>query len=191
MCHVILGNAYTPDRSPWTGDRERSLDGLFKAHALKNRVRTVLGQLAHMLDCLLATFAHDVGGSELLSERDPLRVAAEEDDPFSAEALRGDHAAESDSAVPHDGDGLAWTDLRRQRGVMTSSHDIGEREQRGHERVVWADRKNNEGPVSLRDPHRFALTAVNVVPAVPAAVQTLTLQSFPTEDTRAVRPEEG
>ncbi len=53
----------------------------------------MLGQLADTLDCFLATFAHDVGGAELLSERGPLRVAAEQDDPLGAKALRRDHTA--------------------------------------------------------------------------------------------------
>ena len=61
--------------------------------------------------------------------------------------------------------------LRGDRGVMAGPHDVGEREQRRHERVVVADsRENDERPVGLRHPHGLPLSAVDVVEAVPAAV---------------------
>ena len=53
----------------------------------------MLGELADALDGFLAALAHDVGCAELLSQRGPLRVAAEQDDPLGAEALRRDHTA--------------------------------------------------------------------------------------------------
>ena len=73
-------------------------------------MRAVLCQLADALDRFLAALAHDIGGAELLAERDPLRVAAEQDDPVGAQALRRDHPAQPDGAVADDGDGLAGAD---------------------------------------------------------------------------------
>ena len=120
-------------------------------------------QLPDALDRFLATLAHDVCGAELLPERRPLRVAAEQDDPLGAEALRRDHTAEPDGAVADDGDGLAGTDLRGDGGVVTGAHHVGEREQRRHERIVRADRQHDQRAVRLRDAHRFALAAVDII----------------------------
>ena len=112
----MLGDADATDRAAGSGDRERRLDRLLETDAFEHRVRAVLGQLADALDRFLAALAHDVGGAELLPERGPLRVAAEQDDPLGAEALRRDHTAQPDGAVADHGDRLA-TDQpsRRQR----------------------------------------------------------------------------
>ena len=103
----------------------------------------------------------------------------------------GDHTAQPDRAVADDGDGLAGADLRGERCVVAGTHHVGEREQRRHQRVVRADRKHDQRAVRLRDAHSFSLAAVDVAEAVSAAVQTLALQPFPTEDAAAVRPKEG
>jgi hypothetical protein len=49
-------------------------------------------QLLDVLDRRLPTLGDDVGGSELPSKREPVRVAAEDDRPRLPEAPRGDHA---------------------------------------------------------------------------------------------------
>ena len=99
----------------------------------------MLGQFANPLDAFFAPLAHNIGGAELLSERDPLRVAAKQDDPVGAETLRCDHAAEPDGAVADDGDRLAGADLRCQRAawwpvpitsVSVSSDGISDRRRR-------------------------------------------------------------
>jgi hypothetical protein len=43
-------------------------------------------QFANALDGLLATLANNIDGSELLSERNPVGVVAEQDDPLGAGA---------------------------------------------------------------------------------------------------------
>ena len=78
--------------------------------------------------------------------------------------LRGDHAAEADGAVADDRDGLARPDPRRERRVVAGAHHVGERQQRRHQRVVLADRQHDERPVRLRNAHRLALAAVELVP---------------------------
>ena len=74
--------------------------------------------------------------------------------------------------------------------MVAGSHHVGKREQRGHEFVVRTDRQDDECPVRLRDTHRFALTAVDVVAAVPAAMETRAVQPFAAEGTGSIRPEE-
>src|SRR3954464_11361696 len=76
------------------------------------------------------------------------------------------------------------------RGGAGALH-VAERQQRGHECVVLADRQCGERAVCLGDAHGFALAAVDVVGAVAAAVQALALQSLAAEDAGAVRPQEG
>jgi hypothetical protein len=74
--------------------------------------------------------------------------------------------------------------------VVAGAHHVSEREQRRHERVVLADRQYDERPVCLRDAYRLALAAIDVAPAVAAAVQALTLQALLAEDAGSVRPQE-
>jgi hypothetical protein len=88
------------------------------------------GQFAHSFDGLVAALADDVRRTELVPERNPLLIAAQQDDLFGAETLRGDDAAQADCAIADDSDGLAGRDMRRYRGVMAGAHDVGEREQR-------------------------------------------------------------
>ena len=77
------------------------------ADALEHRVGAeAAGQLLDALDRLLAALADDVGGAELAGERDPVGVAAQDDDLLGAEALGGDHAAQADGAVADDGDAI-------------------------------------------------------------------------------------
>ena len=74
--------------------------------------------------------------------------------------------------------------------MVAGAHHVGEREQRRHQRVVLADRQRDERPVGLRDAHGLALAAVDVVGAVPAAVEARGVQPLPAEDAGAVRVEE-
>ena len=81
----------------------------------------------------------------------------EEDDLLGAEALRGDHAAQADRAVADDGDGLAGADPGADGRVVARPHHVRQREQRRHQRVVLADRQDEERAVRLGHAHRFAL----------------------------------
>jgi hypothetical protein len=120
----VFGHADASDGAAGACDLECRVDRLFEADALKHGVRAeTVCQFANALDGLLATLANDIGGSELLPERDPLGVVAKQDDPLGAEPLRGDHAAEVDGAVADDGDRLRrarpWP--RRRRGARCPS----------------------------------------------------------------------
>jgi len=117
-------------------------------------------------------------------------VAAEQEDPLGTESLRGDHAAQPDGAVADHSDRLAGADIGREGRVVAGAHHIGKREQRRHEFVVRTDRQDHECPLGLRNTHRFALTAVDVVAAVSAAMETGALQPFAAEGTGSIRPEE-
>ena len=130
------------------------------------------GEVAHPLNGRVAALAHDIGGAERAPERDARGVTAQEDDLLGAQAPGGNHAAQADGAVAHDGGGLARTYLGGAGRVVACSHHVREREQRRHQRLVGADRQHDERPVRLRDAHGLALSAVDVVEAVPAAVET-------------------
>ena len=75
----------------------------------------------------LAALAHESVAPNSLAERDPIGVAAEQDDLFGAEALRRDDAAEADGAVADDRDGLARRrpSRRRPRGGRCPSRRRG------------------------------------------------------------------
>jgi hypothetical protein len=185
----VLGDADTTDRATRSGNRERRFDSLLQPHAFQHGVRAVLGQLADPFDSFLAALADDVGGSELSPERDPIRIAAEQNDPFGAKPLRRDHTAQPDRTVADDRDDLARANLRRDGCVVAGAHHVRERQQGRRERVVEADGQHDQRAIGLRDTHRLALAAVYVVPAIPATMQTRARQTLSTENTRSVRPE--
>ena len=83
-----------------------------------------VGELAHALGRLFAAFAHDGCCAELTRELDPVGVTAHDDDLLGAEALRRDHAAQADGAVPDDGHGLAGADPGGDGRVMARPHHI-------------------------------------------------------------------
>src|SRR6266508_3820659 len=159
--------------------------------ALEDRMRAeAVCELADALDCLVASVAHDVRCAELLCERDPAGVPAEDDDPLRAKTAGGDYAAQPNRAVADNGHSLSWADPGGQSRVVACRHHVGEGEERRHQRVVFADRQNDERPVGLRNTHRLALPSVDAVPGPPAAVQARSLQSLLAEDAAAVRPRE-
>ena len=144
---------------------------MFEADALENGVdAVVVGELAHALDRLVSSLADDVRRPELARERDPVRVPAEEDDLLGAEALRGDHAAEADSAVSDDSDGLSRAHFGGDGRMMARAHHVRQREERRHERVVLADRQDEERPIGLRDADGFRLSACHLDRAEETAV---------------------
>jgi len=103
-----VGGADAAHGATRTGDADRGEHGLVRADALEDGVDAkATGQLAHALDRLLAALAHDVRCAELIGERDPVRVAAQEDDPLGTEAPGGNDAAQADGAVTDDGHRLA------------------------------------------------------------------------------------
>ena len=50
-----------------------------------------------------------------------------------------------------------WLDFRGDSSVMAGAHNIRQREERCHERVVLANRQNEKCSVCLRDTHGFSL----------------------------------
>ena len=110
---LVLRHADTPDGATRPGDLERRNRRLFVADALEHGVDAkAIAHLLHALDHLLPTLADDVGGAEVLRQRNAIGVAAEDDDLLAAEPLRGDHAAEPDRAVADDRDRLPGVDAR-------------------------------------------------------------------------------
>jgi hypothetical protein len=77
-------------------------------------------------------------------------MAAEDDDPFRAETPCRDHTAETHGAVADDGDRLPEADACGECRVMAGRHHVRQRQQGRRQRVVRADRQDDEGPVRLR-----------------------------------------
>ena len=74
-------------------------------------------------------------------------MAAQDDDLLGAESLRGNDAAQTDGAVADDGHFFPGLTLAADGGVMACAHHVGERQQRRHQRVVFADRQDEERAV--------------------------------------------
>jgi len=115
-------------------------------------------------------------------------VTAQHDDPLGAEPARGDDAAQADRAVPDDRHDLARADFGSQCGVMPRPHHVRECQERRHQRVIGSYGQCDQRPIGQRDPHRFALAAIELGAAPPAAVKTGGLQSLLAELASAVGP---
>ena len=114
-------------------------------------------------------------------------MAAHDDDLLGAEALGGDHAAQADGAVANHRDALARADRGGNRRVVPGAHHVGEREQRGQQRLVGLRREHVEGAVGLRDAEGLGLSAVGVAAvAEEAPVDALGLQAVVAEDACSV-----
>ena len=114
-------------------------------------------------------------------------MAAHDDDLLGAEALRRDHAAQADGAVADDGDAMCPGATRATtRRVVAGAHDVGEREQRRHPRVVFADVERVERSVGERDAERFGLRAVHAAIADEADVHARGREALVAELARAV-----
>src|SRR5215216_1648116 len=175
--------------------RTRDADGrghrLTVADALEDGVGAeAAGELAHALDGLLAPLAHHVRGAELPGQGDPVGVATEDDDLLGAEALGGDHRAQADGPVADDGHALPRADLRGDGRVVAGPHDVRERQQGGHQRVILADRQYEERSVCLGDAHRFGLCSADVTRTEESSVDARRVKAVVAEDTGTVRVRE-
>ena len=122
---LILGHANAADCAACTGNLYCYLHRLPVTDALEHGMRTVAaGELAHALDRLVATLAHHISGAKVARERDPVGMPADDDDPFRAEALRGNHAAQTNCAVSDYCNGLSRADLGSDSGVMARPHHV-------------------------------------------------------------------
>ena len=78
---------------------------LFGPDALKNGVDAkARRELTDAFNRLRASLADDICRAEFPSERDPVGMAAEDNDLLSAESPRSDHGTQTDGAVTNDGD---------------------------------------------------------------------------------------
>ena len=83
---LLLRDADPADGAAGSGDSDRRQLRLLEADALEYGVDAVAaGQFFDALDGFVAAFAYDIGGSELARERNPVGMAAEEDDLFRSE----------------------------------------------------------------------------------------------------------
>ena len=109
-----LGNADTADGATRTCDLEGRDGRLVVTDALEDGVGSqAVGELADPLDRLVASFADDVRRPELLRQRGPTGMPAEDDDPLRAEAPCGNHSAQPNCAVADDGHRLPGADAGR------------------------------------------------------------------------------
>jgi hypothetical protein len=95
-----VGNTNAADCTTWTRDAESREHRLFEADSLEDGVDAkAVGELAHALDGLLASLAHDVRCAELPRQRDSLGMTSQEDDLLGSETPCGVIAAQVDGAV--------------------------------------------------------------------------------------------
>lgn len=144
------------------------------------------GELADVLDGLLAALGDDVGGAELARERDAVLVAAHDDDLLGPEALGGDHTAQADGAVAHHGHPLAGADPGDHRRVVARPYHVREGQQGRHQRVVLADRQRIQRAVGQRYAHRLGLRPVIARVAEEADVHARGRQTLAAERAGAV-----
>src|SRR3954464_6223016 len=189
---VVVRDADASDRAAGAGNTHGSSHGLVRPDAFKHRVGSEpVRQIANPGNAFLAALADDVGRAKILRQGEPVRMAAEHDDPLGTEALGGDHPAEAYRAIADHGGGHAGRHPSHSGGVVAGAHDVGKRQQRRHERVVLGNIDGEQRPVGIRDAQRFCLGAVEAAIAEEAAMDAGRLQTLMAEGTGAVRMREG
>jgi hypothetical protein len=134
----------------------------------------------------LATLTDNIGGAELSGQCDPVGAPAHDNDLLGAETLGCDHAAKADRAVSDYRRGFTRGDTRHHGGVMPGSHDVRQRQQRGHQGIVGADLQSEQRPASVRNPERLGLRAFHAAVAKEAAMETGGVQVLVAEHSGAV-----
>ena len=161
-----MRHADPADRTALAGDADGGCDRLIVADAFENRVHAeAAAELAHTGDRLFPALAYDVGRAEGLGQRDPVVVPAEQDDLLGPEPLRRDDTTEADSTVADDGDLRAAVHAGGDGSVVAGAHHVGEREERGHQRVVLVHPDREERAIGERDPSASAWAPLR--PALP------------------------
>src|SRR5690349_4492450 len=128
----VLRHTYATDCPTGASHSDRRLCRLLEPDAFQYGMRPVAaGELANPLDRFLTALADHVGGAEIARERNPVLVAAEDDDLLGAQPLGRDHAAETYRTVTDNGDALARAHPGGDGGVVTGAHHVSERPQRG------------------------------------------------------------
>ena len=107
------------------GDADRGAHCLLSPDAFERGVDAkAAGQCAHAFHGRLAALAHDIRCAERFRERDPVRMAAQDDDLLGAKAFGSDDAAQADRAIANHGHFLTLADLCRPRRMMAGPHYI-------------------------------------------------------------------
>ena len=158
-------HADVADRRAGPGDGDGGVHRLAGADALQHGVGAdAAGELADRGLTLLAALGDDVGGAELLGDLLARRVPRHGDHPLGAHPGRGEHAGQADRAVADDDHGVALLHAGGDGGVPAGAHDVGEREQRGHER-----RRPGTSGVATRVPSASGHAGVLALAAVDRA----------------------
>ena len=163
---LVLRHADAADDAAGADDAERLLVGRPVADALEHGVGAVAaGQLADLLDALLAALGDDVGGAELEAQVGAGLVPAHEDDLLGAQPLGGEHRHSPTAPSPITVTVVRAFDARRDGGVVTGDET--------------SDSVSSEGSSAESSP-TGALTRV------PSACGTRTASAWPRREEAAV-----
>jgi len=91
---LVMRNTDASDGAARPGDAERGVHRMLGADAFEDGIDAeAAGQRAHAFDSLLPALTDDIRCAESLCKRDPVGMAAQDDDLFGAKALGSDDAA--------------------------------------------------------------------------------------------------
>jgi hypothetical protein len=126
--------------------------------ALEHRVGAVAtGELADLLDALLAACGDDVGGTPLATKVGAVGVPAHEDDLLGAQPAGGQHGGQPHGPVADDGHGRVGPDLGDRGGVVAGRKHVREGQQARQQLGVLGDRRPHQRPGGLRHAGRLGL----------------------------------
>jgi hypothetical protein len=191
-CTLVVRNTDAADRAAWPGDGHGRRQRRFSAHTLQHRVRALAAcQFHDARNGFVTAFADDVGGAELPSERDAVRVAAQQDDAFCTQAPGRDHAAQSDGTIADHGRSAPWCHAGNAGCVVAGSHHVGQAQQRCPPGRIDRLAQREERAIGVWHPQRLGLGAIEAAVTEEAAVYAGSLEPFMAEVAAAVRVGEG
>jgi hypothetical protein len=127
------GHANESNRRAGTCDSEGRRERFRRPDALDGRVDAdAIRQFQDGRSRPVTALGDDVRSTECAGQRLAGRVPAEGDDPLRTQPPSRNERAQTDRAVPDDGDNLARLYPGAHRRVVACRHDIGERQQRAH-----------------------------------------------------------
>src|SRR5271166_2694415 len=114
-------------------------------------------------------------------------MPTENNDLYGAKALSRDDAAQTNRTVADNGHSFSLIDLCHSRRMMSGPHHVRESKQRRHQRIVGADRQNEQRSVSLGDTQGLCLSSTGLASgSEEAAVDARGLQPLVAEHAGSV-----
>ena len=167
-----MRQANAPDYSARTRNLHGSVVRQCGPYAFKHGVGTVtISHFQYLGYSLVATFLHEIGGTEFACDTLAVGMAAHGNDAGGAHQLGGQHSAQADRTVAEHDCGVSRLDFGGSSRMVTGRHHVREGEQRCEHFVGEAlrvARNNHQRAIGLGNAQVFCLAAQSLVSEISA-----------------------